>query len=166
MKKKLFCLAFLFSVITISYAQTSNQRYVLFREHKFVAPATAELAFASPLKPSSPYYNGTTLGEDDSYKRGRGYKMARSERNMGIAGLAVGGAFMILGSALLADGVHTYRSNGGGIANPDNVGSFYEAYAGAVFLVAGTGLVIPGGIFTAKGVRHLARLREAHANGN
>ncbi len=95
--------------------------------------------------------------DGESVTKSRAYRRAVNGRNTGIGLMAGGGAGLIIGSALLTDGVLSIKR--GRMNGYQTAGRIYEVYFGALFAVAGVSLTIPGAVVTARNSSKMRKIK-------
>ena len=168
MKKNVFLfLTLVLCTGTAVYAQASGTS-IIFKNQSGFDRANADLvAFnARALHPSyqmeTYHYAEWKVNGDGSITKSKAYIRAKHTRNIGIGLMAGGAASLVLGTAMIADGVTSIKRNGGFFNNPDisNLGHFYEVYFGSAFAAAGLGMTIPGAVVFSRGVAHMRKAKE------
>ena len=161
----------LFTVMTV-YGQGATTS-VAFKNHThFRNSDPGDVAFNSPslFHPShieAYHYADWHMSGDGTITGYKPYKREKSTRNTAIGLMAGGGAALVIGAALLGDGISYIKKNGG-IFNGNNdaasLGRIYEIYFGAAFLVPGIALTIPGGVTYAKATKKMKKLETQWAD--
>lgn len=144
-----------------SRAQTD--RSVLLRHHlsaRDLQPGV--MAFSSSISFAQPqmyHYSDWTVNGDGSVTTSKAYLRAKGQRNAGIGLLAGGGASLLTGIVMVADGATAIKRDGllgNGLVG---VGRFYETYFGAFFALAGVAMTIPGAILVPKATARMKKIK-------
>ena len=170
-RKVLMMVSFMTMGIMAAYAQSSGNS-VVFRTHSMnesvVTPDVAlYTAPAAHYKEIEVYHFQDWKLSDGNIATYKPYKRTKAERNTGIGLLAGGGAGLIIGAALVGDGVSFIKRNGGLFGGNDDIrmlGHFYETYFGAFFLAQGIGMTIPGAVIFARASKKLKKIETQWAD--
>ena len=160
-KRVLLLLSFAFTALMPSDAQNPAASVVFKHQQSF---PMNEVAFNSqslltPNNIEAYHYAEWNVSNDGPITKNKGYKRAIKNRNMGIGLMAGGGASLVLGAALMSDGITGIRRRSFNTSDLAITGRLYETYFGALFGIAGFGMAIPGGIVYARGVSKMKKIR-------
>jgi len=155
MKQVFILLSFVFCTVFAANAQ-SEHTSIMFKHH--TTPNPTEMASITSLA-AMPHQAGLAEMSVGGERASRRYENAAKKQKAGIVLTAIGGTFLIGGSALLAVGAI-------GIKNDINTGGTYnggysysplthtvEIAFGTILALAGTGMTIPGAIILAKATK-------------
>ncbi|MCW3128305.1 MAG: hypothetical protein JWO03_3963 [Bacteroidetes bacterium] len=164
-KQVLFILLFALCATFISNAQSAHSS-IMFKHHTTLnTPEVASIAIFHPTLAQVGYSEMNVGGEISS----RRYENAERKRNAGIALTAIGGTFLIGGSALMAVGVTglnndiRYGATSNGLLGSSAISHSVEVVFGTIFLIAGTATTIPGAIILAKSSHDMKKYKDSQS---
>jgi hypothetical protein len=144
-------------------ALAQGEKSVLLKQHLTAQDLQPGIqAFSPPTsfaEMKTYHYSEWNVNGDGTVTASKAYIRAKGQRNAGIGLLVGGGASLLTGVIMVADGATAIKRDGllgNGLVG---VGRFYETYFGAFFSVAGLAMTIPGAILLPKATSKMKKIK-------